>query len=110
MVEQDIDFGFQHSLPRLTVRFEGELDISRLGELDRALTPASRLFGVELNVDLTAVTFMDSSVIGWLTRTQVEVRRCNGRLRLLAGRDSGLLRLLALTGLDGQFQVDVIGV
>ena len=109
MAEQNDDFGDQPPLPTLTVRFEGELDLSRLDELDEALTPASKLFGVELNVDLTGVTFMDSTVIGWLTRAQAELRRCNGRMRVVAARDSTLVKLLSLTGLHDQFEIDVLG-
>ena len=108
MVEQNDDLGVQQPLPKLTVRFEGELDLSRIDELDGALTPASKLSGVELNVDLTAVTFMDSTVIGWLNRAQAEVRRCNGRMRVVAARDSTLVKLLSLTGLHDEFEVDLL--
>ena len=108
MVEHDSDFGLRHPVPRLTFRFEGELDLSRIDELDRTLSPASSLNGVEIIVDLTCVTFVDSTIIGWLLSTQENVRRRNGRLRLVATPAEGLVKILALTGLQGQIKVDLL--
>ena len=110
MVEHDSDFGFRHQLPRVTVRLDGELDMSRIGELDRAVTPASSLYGVELIVDVTGVTLMDSTVVSWLLRTQEKVRHRKGRLRVVAAPDGGLLRILALTDLQVQIKVDLLPV
>ena len=108
MVEHDSDFGFSHPTPRLTFRFEGGLDFSRIDELDRTLSPPSSLDGVEIIVDLTCVTFVDSTVIRWLLSTQENVRRRNGRLRLVTSPSGGLVKVLALTGLQGQIKVDLM--
>jgi anti-anti-sigma factor len=108
MVEQDSDFGFRRQLPKVTIRFEGDLDMSRIDELDRAVRPASMLASVELIADLTAVTFMDSSVIRWLLLTQEMLRCRHGRLRVIAARDGPLVRLVALTGSENQIQVNLL--
>jgi anti-anti-sigma regulatory factor len=82
MVEQDSDFGFQHR-PTLTFRLEGQLDQSRIDELDRTLTPASGVPGMELIVDISRVTLMDSTVTDWLLRTQDKLGHRHGRLRFV---------------------------
>ena len=110
MVEHDSDFGLRHPTPRLTVRFEGELDLSRLNELDLALGPASNLNGVELIVDLTEVTFIDTTVIRWVLSTQEKLRDRHGCLRVVATPAGGLVRILDLTGLHDQIKVDLLPV
>ena len=82
MVEQDSDFGFQHR-PTLTIRFEGQLDQSRIDELERTLTPASRVPGMELIVDISRVTLMDSSVTDWLLQAQDKLGHRHGSLRFV---------------------------
>ena len=108
MVEHDMDFGLRHTVPRLTFRFEGELDLSRIDELDRTLSPASSLDGVEIIVDLTCVTFVDSTIIRWLLSTQENLRHRNGRLRVVATQVGGLVKILDLTGLQGQIKLDLL--
>lgn len=107
MAEHDSEPGIRHSLPRLTVRFEGELDLSRIDELDGALTPAATLDGLDLTVDLTAVTFVDSTAVMWLLRTQQDLSNRNGRLRVIATLDAGIVRLIALTGFQDLIKVDL---
>lgn len=108
MVEHDSDFGFRHALPRVMVRLDGDLDLSRIDELDRALGPASSLYGVELTVDVTGVTFMDSTVISWLLCIQEKLGHRKGRLRVVATPDGGSKGILALTGLQDQINVDLL--
>ena len=104
-VEQESDLGSRHR--RVTLSFEGELDIARMDELNKATDLALAAQAAELIVDLMRVTFMDSTVIGWLMRTKEEVERRQGRMRVVAVPEGGLVRLLALTGLEEQFNVDV---
>ena len=108
MVEHDSDFGSRHPLPRVMVSFDGDLDLSRIDELDRALGPASSLYGVELTVDVTGVTFIDATVLGWLLCIQEKLGHRKGRLRVVATPDGGLIRILALTGLQDQIKVDLL--
>jgi anti-sigma B factor antagonist len=55
-------------------------------------------------VDLTAVTFMDSTGLGELVGAHKAVQRGGGRLHLAVGNDR-VARLLALTGLDEVLEV-----
>src|SRR5687768_11956062 len=105
MVEQDSDFGFRPR-PKLTVRFEGNLDPSRIGELDRALSPASRLFRMDLTVDISCVTFMDPSVVDWLLCFREKVGRSCGSLRIVPS-DSKFVSLLTPTDLNDRIEVDL---
>jgi anti-anti-sigma regulatory factor len=105
MVEQDSDFGFRPR-PRLTVRLEGNLDPSRIGELDRALSPASRLFRLDLTVDISGVTFMDPSVVDWLLCFREKVGRSYGSVRIVPS-DSQFVSLLTSTERDSRIEVDL---
>lgn len=103
MVEQDSDFGHQH--PRLTIRFDGELDLSRIDEVDRALTPVSTIYGMELIVDISGVTVLDSTVIDSLLCIRENLRQRRGSLRIVpADRE---LSLRAHTGLEGRIEFDL---
>ena len=94
---------------RLTVRFEDELDLARVDELNRATASALAVNAVELTVDLTQVTFMDSTVINWLIQTKDQLERRLGRLRVVAAPEGQLVRLLTLTGLEEEINVDLQG-
>jgi anti-sigma B factor antagonist len=107
MVEHDSDFGFRQPQRRLTIRFDGELDLARVEELNRAAASALAMHAVELIIDLTRVTFMDSTVIGWLIRTKDQLERRRSRLRVVTALDGQLVRLLTLTGLQEKINVDV---
>ncbi|WP_228974504.1 STAS domain-containing protein [Streptomyces sp. DH12] len=83
----------------LTVR--GELDHHTAPDLRRALTvtadddpPTARSV-----LDLSAVTFMDSSGINVLVTAHQEAHRADGWLRLAAPSDS-VMRVIELVGLD----------
>jgi anti-anti-sigma factor len=103
MVEQDSDFGHQH--PRLTIRFEGELDLSRIDEIDRTLTPVSSIYGMELIVDLSGVTVLDSTVIDSLLCIREKLRQRRGSLRIVpADRE---LSLPAHSGSEGRIDFDL---
>lgn len=104
MVEQDSDFGHQH--PRLTIRFEGELDLSRIDELDRTLTPVSSIYGMELIVDISGVTVLDSTVIDSLLCIREKLRQRRGSLRIVPA-DRELSLLSAHTGLEGRIEFDL---
>ena len=105
VVERDSGFEVGPSLASLSFRIEGHLDISRIEELDRAVAPALSADGVRFFLDITDVTFMDSIALGWLLRTQEQLQRRNGCLRIVAAGNSGLPRLLALTGLEDQIEI-----
>ena len=98
--------------PAFEVRGERRGDAAVLllsGEVDVAASGAVRARVDEsaagtLVVDLSAVTFVDSSGLRELLRARMECERRNGRL-VLAGVPPVLQRLLDLTGTSSMFAV-----
>ncbi len=92
----------------ITETAPGELSLS--GEIDAHTAPtfAERLGAVvtgRLVVDMSAVTFMDSS--GLRVLVEFHQRNADGGPTLIIARPSRpIVRLLELTGLDEQFHVD----
>ena len=92
-------------LASLSCRVEGGLDRRRIDELDRLVAPAVRRDGVRVFLDITDVTFMDSSGLGWLLRIQEALELRGGSLLVVAAGQEVLPKLLSLTGLDDQVAV-----
>ena len=88
--------------PPKVFKLTGEVDIARQAELDAIAAAAAE---AELAiVDLTEVTFLDTTVINWLLRTKKVIEEQKGRLRVVAPK--GLLtRLIAITELEGVIEV-----
>ena len=93
------------SSPWVLLTLTGELDMSRTEELDEMVAAAMEGDRIDVIVDLSEVTFMDSSVLRWLLRVQERTDRVSGRLRLVAVDGGNPLRILSLSGLDGRFAV-----
>jgi anti-sigma B factor antagonist len=85
------------------VHAAGELDLSNIDEL-------SNVIDVELErhprlaIDLSAVTFVDSSVLGVLVSALERARKRDGDV-VLVGAAGSPLRVLEITGLDRAFTV-----
>lgn len=97
--------GSPESSPWVLLTLTGELDMSRTEELDEMVAAAMDGDQVDVIVDLSEVTFMDSSALRWLLKVQERTDRVSGRLRLVALDGGSPLRILALSGLDDQFAV-----
>ena len=81
------------------VSVRGEVDLATGPEFERALGAVPE-DGVEsVIVDLTDCSFMDSTGLHLLTRTQRRVDSAGGRVALVSENRS-VLRLFGLTGLD----------
>lgn len=80
----------------------GELDAVTVPELAEALLEVDA--SARLIVDLTDVTFLDSTALGALAGETKTRRRAGGEL-LLACDDGRTRRVLAATGLDGVLAV-----
>jgi anti-sigma B factor antagonist len=82
---------------------EGDLDLASAPSLKWALAdlqPAGRRHVV---VDLSKVTFIDSTALGVLVGAQ---RAMDGSVRLaIACAEENVLRIFELTGLDGMFEI-----
>jgi stage II sporulation protein AA (anti-sigma F factor antagonist) len=81
----------------LTLR--GEVDHQSVGALTRAMPPADPTAGERVVLDLSEVTFMDSSGVNALVAAHQATHAAQGWLRL-AGVRRAVLRTLQLVGLD----------
>ena len=83
-------------------RLKGELDLARQAELD-AIAEAAAESHVAI-VDMSEVTFLDSTVLNWLVRTKQLLEEKNRRLRVVA--PAGVVtRLLSVAALEGVIEV-----
>lgn len=91
--------------PWLVFTVTGELDMSRIDELDEIVGSAFEAARVNAIFDLSGVSFMDSSALRWFLKVQDRTDLSAGQLRLVAPKEGHLQRLLSLTGLVGRFAV-----
>jgi anti-anti-sigma factor len=91
--------------PWLVFTITGELDMSRIDELDAMVGPAFAAARVNAIFDLSGVSFMDSSALRWFLKVQDRTDLSAGQLRLVAPADGHFQRLLSLTGLVDRFAV-----
>jgi len=77
----------------------GEVDHQSVGALTRAMPPADPTAGRRVVVDMSRVTFMDSSGVNALVGAHLATQASQGWLRL-AGVRGAVLRTLQLVGLD----------
>ena len=91
--------------PSCVVRLAGELDVSSTAGLRALLTEQVVDEGrVHLVVDLTGLTFMDSSGLGALVRAQRQARGLRGSFAVVC--DEGpVLRVMSVTGLTHVLRV-----
>jgi anti-sigma B factor antagonist len=85
----------------------GEVDLHTAPRLQAALEPLLAAAGPhrpDLVVDLSAVTFLDSTGLGELVAAHKVLVSRGARLHLISGNDR-VGRLLAITGLDGVLDV-----
>lgn len=89
---------------RTVLRVAGEIDVAstdRVRERVGQLLSAGRS---DLVVDLSDVTFMDSTGLGLLVGTLKRVRLADGRLVLVVGSEQ-LLKVFRITGLTQVFTI-----
>ncbi len=84
------------------VRADGELDVSTAPQLRQTITTALDESDNRVIVDLTAVTFMDSTTLGVLIGAHNRVRETGGVLGLVCPDDK-VRRVFRITGLDKVF-------
>lgn len=88
------------------LEIRGELDILAVSVLSDRLDEITGAQGVDLVLDVRAVTFIDCAGLSLLSRARQRTRQRGGRLRL-TGADGGgsVARLLRMTGLEGSFDL-----
>lgn len=89
---------------RTVVRVAGEIDVASADRLRERLARAVAEGGTDLVVDLTAVTFMDSTGLGLLVGTLKRVRTAGGRMALVIDSDQ-LMKIFTITGLHQVFAI-----
>ena len=87
------------------VSLGGEVDAHTAPRLDEELAGAIEAGARRVVVDLAGTSFVDSTVLGVLLRTQRRLDGLEGRL-VLVSDDPRILRVFELTGLDRQFQIE----
>jgi anti-anti-sigma factor len=88
--------------PQKVFKLIGELDSARQAELEAIAAAAAE---AELAiVDMTDITFLDSTFLKWLLRTKKVVEENQGRLRVVAP-NGVVTRLLAIANLEGVIEV-----
>jgi len=83
---------------------EGELDFARVGEFREALLRADRA-AASIVVDLSSVSFIDSSGLGALVDLYGRVRRGNRQLAVVAPGGTAAAVLLNLSGLQTRMPI-----
>ena len=91
--------------PRFTLRApvviapEGELDVALVGGFRRDLAEAAREAKGGLVVDLTEVSFIDSSALSAIVEIQNHLRRASQRLAVVVSSGSAVAVAVNLSGL-----------
>ena len=94
-VDVTIETLAQHTI----VHVNGEVDLANAPELDLVLAETVATKPVAIVVDLSTVTFMDSTGLGVLVRTFKRCQESGIRLDLIVTNER-VLKVLAITGLD----------
>lgn len=89
---------------RTVVRAVGEVDVASGDRLRDALARAVTDGRKDLVVDLTGITFMDSTGLGILVGALKRVRLAGGTLELVISSER-LLKVFRITGLTGLFTI-----
>lgn len=84
---------------------EGELDIATVGDFRASLSDAAREGAGPVVVDLSQVSFIDSSGLGALVELHSRLRRSGRRLAVVAPDGSAPAVLLGLAGLRDRLSI-----
>ena len=84
---------------------EGELDIAHVGDFRAALSAAAAEHETAVVVDLSDVSFIDSSGLGALVELHNRLRRDERRLAVIAPGGSAPAVLIDLAGLRGRLPI-----
>ena len=100
-------FSLHQEAPRPDIRViavEGDADMSAAVRFNESFMRAARIGARKVVADLTFVDYVDSSMLNALVVGHRWMMRDGGSF-VLVSRDSGLRRILELTGLEEIFEV-----
>jgi anti-sigma B factor antagonist len=83
----------------LRIELAGEVDLAARPELDRLLSESDGAREGTVLLDLSRVTFLDSTGLHWLLRARDAIARSGGTLAIAVG-DGPVRSVLALSGID----------
>jgi anti-sigma B factor antagonist len=86
------------------IDLEGEFDLHTAPQFERRALEALGRGATTIVVDLSSVSFIDSTTLGILMRTRKRLSPLRGRL-LLVCTDQNILRLFEITALDRMFEI-----
>jgi anti-sigma B factor antagonist len=89
----------------VVVSLAGEVDLDNASRVRRCLGEAVESHGPRLVVDLTGLTFIDTTGLGVLVRQLAELRARDGTMALVAPADGQVLRRLRRTNLAPLFPI-----
>ena len=84
---------------RYVITVSGEVDLATSPQLDRAVISAIDSGAASVVIDLTDVTFMDSSGLGVIVRALKRCREAENDLDLVITNER-VLKVFGITGLD----------
>ena len=87
------------------VTLTGEVDMHTAPALEQALEGVVALGGTAVALDLAAVSFIDSTVLGVLLRYRERLEDRGGQL-IVVTEDRRVLRTFEITGLDQVFMIE----
>ncbi|MDE3840717.1 anti-anti sigma factor [Bacillus methanolicus] len=87
------------------VKVSGEIDAYTAPQLREKLFPISEKAGIEMIVDLSEVSYMDSTGLGVFVGVFKKVRSNNGKFQLI-GLSGRLKRLFKITGLADIIEIN----
>ena len=87
------------------VAFEGELDLDREADMEAAVDHALAAGPDAIHIDLTGVTFIDSSGLRALCAAHRQAEATGVELTILGPRPR-IVKLFEITGLDQLFRIE----
>lgn len=100
----DLSLAVASAGARTVLRVAGEVDVSSAPQLQDKLSDLVDVAGAALIVDLSGVTFIDSTGLGVLVGARNRAAELDGSISLVVASDR-VLKLFRITGLDGVFDV-----
>ena len=86
------------------IALAGDFDLHSGPEFERRVLEALGRSATDLLIDLSEVSFIDSTTIGILMRTRKRLAPLGGRV-LVVTSDRNILRLFEITALDRMFEI-----
>ena len=83
---------------------QGEVDLHSAGQLQDRLVQVIAAGRQSIVVDLTGLSFLDSTGLGVLVAARTQARQAGAELRLVCASDR-MLKLFRITGLDAVFEI-----